>query len=131
MNVNIRFNVSASLLFVCRVDSNTMGFIEGMIVKVSTRAKVNNSEEILSRALLDKIGDTDDITNVTITDKIVATGGPKGEVGIWPVLIIIIIYEKSIKNAWSVQGVVITTNKLIANNRIWIICISPMLDGWV
>lgn len=82
MIINNRFNVSAGLLPVCKVDDNIKGVIKSTIVKISARVGGDDFKKVLFEALPDRIEDTDDIANSAITNKMIVTGGPKREMGI-------------------------------------------------
>lgn len=78
--VNKRFNADASLLPVCGIDSNTKGILESIIVEISAGAGVDDSKEVLSGALPNRVGDTNNVANGVVTNKVVVTRGPKREV---------------------------------------------------
>ena len=72
------------------VGGGTKAVVEGKIVEALTEAGVDDAEEVLTGALPSGVGDTDDDANGGDIDEVAAAGGPKGEVGVWPVLVVVI-----------------------------------------
>lgn len=72
--------------------------VENKIIKVSTRAKVNNVKELLIGALLGEVEDANNTANNANTNKVIAVKGPKREICILPVLIVVIDTSKFIVN---------------------------------
>ena len=56
--------------------------IEGKIVKIWTKARISDIEEILIRTLLSRIKDTNNEINSTNIDKVTTFKGLKGEISI-------------------------------------------------
>lgn len=63
---------------------------EGKIVKTLIRAGVGDTEEVPTGALSCGLRDIDNNTNSTITNKVTNSGRPKGEDGVWPVIVVVI-----------------------------------------
>ena len=72
------------------VGGGTKAVVEGKIVEALTEAGVDDAEEVLTGALPSGVGDTDDDANGADIDEVAAAGGPKGEVSVWPVLVVVI-----------------------------------------
>lgn len=54
--------------------------VKGKIVEASARVRVGDSKKVLTRTLLDKVRDIDDVANNNIINNVVTVTGPKGEV---------------------------------------------------
>lgn len=72
--------------------------VEGKIIKISTETKVDNIEEVLTRALLGDEKDIENVTNSAGTDKVITTRDLKAEFDIWLVLIAVIASGELAKN---------------------------------
>ena len=100
------------------VDGGAKAVVEGKIVEALTEAGVGDAEEVLTGASPSGVGDTDDDANGADIDEVAAAGGPKGEVGVWSVLVVIITGGGSTKDAWPVLVGVIAAGRLIADGRL-------------
>lgn len=63
-------------------------------MKLLIWASINDTKEILTEALLYRIKNANDDINNSDINKVIAARSPKEEVGIWPVIIIVIASRK-------------------------------------
>lgn len=95
---NRKFNVDTGSVLVCGITGNNKIIVKSNIVEASTRAGVGDVKELLIEALLGRIKDANNTANNTDTNKIIATRGPKREICILPVLIVVISASRFIIN---------------------------------
>lgn len=72
-----------------------------------TGAGVGDAEEVQTEASPSGMGDADDDTNGAGTDKLTAAGGRKGEVGVLPVLVVVIAGGGSTEDAAFIIGLTV------------------------
>ena len=75
---------------VSEVGGGTKAVVKGKIVEALTEAGVGDAEEVLIGASPSGVGDTDDDANGADIDEMAAAGGPMGEDGVWPMLVVVI-----------------------------------------
>lgn len=81
------------------VDTDIKEVVESRILAALTGARVGDAEEVLTEALLSGVGDADDDTNSTGTNKVTAAGGPKGKFGVLPMLVVVVAGGGLTKNS--------------------------------
>lgn len=69
-------------MLICKIAGNNKIVVEGKIVETSIGARVGDVEEILIEALLCRVESANHAGNTIVSNKVIAAGGSKKEVGI-------------------------------------------------